>query len=244
MEVWTAKALSEGDDALSSASDNVDRIGQLLASEFSYTSIKDVERRFKDLLASCDGQATENKDLSALLSTVRDEVTQALNILLALKRWIRVQVPTIEDGNNFGVSVQREVAGAIDELLEPMQKALDKLPGYFEKRASAWDKIATKISKETKKSNSTAKETGGKDGDLSKTSDSSTTEDKTSQGWSAPDSSLHLIAIDVSCFVDLHHMALQARDALIISADMIGKNVKKLQKPKGTNNRGSSMYSF
>ena len=92
----------------------------------------------------------------------RDEVTQALNILLALKRWIRVQVPTIEDGNNFGVSVQREVAGAIDELLEPMQKALDKLPGYFEKRASAWDKIATKISKETKKSNSTAKETGGK----------------------------------------------------------------------------------
>lgn len=37
-------------------------------------------------------------------------MTQTMSILLALKRWIRVQVPKIEDGNNFGVSVQLDVA--------------------------------------------------------------------------------------------------------------------------------------
>lgn len=89
-------------------------------------------------------------------------MTQALNVLLALKRWVRVQVPKIEDGNNFGVSVQLDTVKVIDQLAAPITKALDDLPSYFEKRAAAWDKISVKTSKETKSSTSTSKETGGK----------------------------------------------------------------------------------
>ncbi|CAN0440893.1 unnamed protein product, partial [Laminaria digitata] len=91
-----------------------------------------------------------------------DELSQSLNILLALKQWIRVQVPQIEDGNNFGVSVQLDVAKGIDELTGPVGKSLDELPGYFESRASAWEKISRKASKEIKSSSSTSNETGGK----------------------------------------------------------------------------------
>lgn len=54
----------------------------------------------------------------------RDEVAQTLNVLLALKRWIRVQVPKIEDGNNFGVSVQLDVAKGIGELTTPVASSL------------------------------------------------------------------------------------------------------------------------
>lgn len=57
---------------------------------------------------------------------IRDEVAQALNVLLALKRWIRVQVPKIEDGNNFGVSVQLDVAKGIDDLTAPVASSLGK----------------------------------------------------------------------------------------------------------------------
>lgn len=45
-------------------------------------------------------------------------------MLLALKRWIRVQVPKIEDGNNFGVSVQLDVAKGIDDLTAPVASSL------------------------------------------------------------------------------------------------------------------------
>lgn len=83
-------------------------------------------------------------------------------MLLALKCWIRVQVPKIEDGNNFGVSVQMEVIKAIDDLITPIRKALEDIPSYFEKRATAWEKVAKKTSKETKKSSSESQETGGK----------------------------------------------------------------------------------
>lgn len=41
---------------------------------------------------------------------------------------------------------------------------LDELPGYFESRASAWDKIRTKTSKESKTSKSSSEDTGGKVG--------------------------------------------------------------------------------
>lgn len=51
-------------------------------------------------------------------------MTQALNVLLALKRWIRVQVPKIEDGNNFGVSVQLDVAKGITDLTAPVASSL------------------------------------------------------------------------------------------------------------------------
>ena len=51
-------------------------------------------------------------------------MAQTLNVLLALKRWIRVQVPKIEDGNNFGVSVQLDVAKGIGELTTPVASSL------------------------------------------------------------------------------------------------------------------------
>lgn len=89
-------------------------------------------------------------------------ITQAVNLIMAFKLWIRIQVPKIEDGNNFGVSVQLDTLKALDDLLAPVVKAMDDLPGYFEKRVVAWEKFAVKASKETKKAVSASKEAGGK----------------------------------------------------------------------------------
>lgn len=89
-------------------------------------------------------------------------ITQAVNLIMAFKLWIRIQVPKIEDGNNFGVSVQLDTIKTLDELLVPVAKAMDDMPSYFEKRAAAWEKLAVKVSKETKKTASDSKEVGGK----------------------------------------------------------------------------------
>eukprot|EP00903_Cladosiphon_okamuranus_P006555 g6403.t1 len=244
MSLLTAVSVKEGEAALEKLPVQVEKMQTLLDSKFAYSTLSEVESGFKQLLASSGGNATENVEMAALLSSVRDEVTQALNVLLALKRWIRVQVPKIEDGNNFGVSVQLDVAKGIDDLTAPVASSLGELPGYFESRASAWDKIRTKSSKETKKSTSESRDTGGKDGDSSKTSESTSTEEKSSESSSSPDSSNHLVALDIKWFVSLHHTLLRARDALVCTGDMIEKNTEKLLRPKGTNTQGGGMYSF
>lgn len=84
----------------------------------------------------------------------------------------------------------------------------------------------------------------GQDGDSAKTSDSSSTEEKTSESSFAPDSTNHLVALDMKWFVSLHHTLLKARDSLICAADMIEKNMEKLLRPKGTNTQGGGMYAF
>ncbi|CAM9762502.1 unnamed protein product [Pylaiella littoralis] len=244
MSLLTTISVREGEEALEKVPARVEQMQLLLDGKFAYTSLTDVESAFKQLLAGSGGTATENADMTALLSSVRDEVAQTLNILLALKRWIQVQVPKIEDGNNFGVSVQLDVTKGIDGLTAPLATSLGELPGYFESRASAWDKIATKTSKESKTSTSESKETGGKDGDSSKTSASSSTEEKSSESSASPDSSNHLVALDIKWFVSLHHTLLRARDSLVCAADMIEKNMEKLLRPKGTNTQGGGMYSF
>lgn len=89
-------------------------------------------------------------------------MTQVVNIFSKLEQWIRVHTPKIEDGNNFGVSVQREVLEEISGLSVSMKKSLNGIPSYFEIRASAWEKIASKASKETKTCTSATEEKGGK----------------------------------------------------------------------------------
>ena len=82
------------------------------------------------------------------------------------------------------------------------------------------------------------------DGDSSKTSESTSTEEKSSESPASPDSSNHLVALDIKWFVSLHHTLLRARDALVFTSDMIEKNMEKLLRPKGTNTQGGGMYSF
>lgn len=239
-----ARCIKDGEAALASVPSRVEGMQLLLDSKFSYTSLKDVESGFKLLLAKSDFNATENVEMSALMSTVRDELSQSLNVLLALKQWIRVQIPQIEDGNNFGVSVQLDVAKGIDELTGPVGKSLDELPGYFESRASAWEKISRKASKENKTSSSTSNETGSKDGDSSKTANSTSTEEKVTDPPIVPDSRLHLVALDVKWFTTFHRAVLGARNAMVLAGDMIEKNMEKMVRPKGTNTQGGGMYSF
>lgn len=79
---------------------------------------------------------------------------------------------------------------------------------------------------------------------MSTTSETSSSEEKMSESSPVPDSLLHLVALDVKWFVTLHHNILEARDALVLSGDMIEKNMEKLVRPKGTNTHRGGMYTF
>ena len=55
--------------------------------------------------------------------------------LSAIKLWIQLLVPRIEDGNNFGVEVQEECSGEIERVETQMFSLMQTSAKYFRERA-------------------------------------------------------------------------------------------------------------
>ena len=51
-------------------------------------------------------------------------------------------VPKIEDGNNFGVEIQRETIDALSHLENQVLNEFDKFESYFENRGDLVVKVA------------------------------------------------------------------------------------------------------
>ena len=92
---------------LSSASTKVSELVALRAQLFPYDSL--------DAAATAFGQdlADSNKLNSEALISVRNHVSSLISTLDAIVAWITLSVPKIEDGGNFGVSIQFEIRKAI-----------------------------------------------------------------------------------------------------------------------------------
>lgn len=84
-----------------------------------------------------------NKSLTDLISIVKPKVRQLLEDTNLLKMWIHLMIPSMEDGNNFGVYIQEIVLNKV-ELVE---KFAILLFGYtsicFMARAEIVSKVAT-----------------------------------------------------------------------------------------------------
>lgn len=51
----------------------------------------------------------KNDKVCAAVSDVREDLSQCVQMLQKMTRWIHLMVPAIEDGNNFGVGVQVQI---------------------------------------------------------------------------------------------------------------------------------------
>lgn len=57
-------------------------------------------------------------------------------LLKQVQLWIFLRIPRMEDGNNFGVAVQRDTVGEIDGMIELMEYMLDSITTYYKLRGS------------------------------------------------------------------------------------------------------------
>eukprot|EP00957_Ditylum_brightwellii_P077773 5910102-Ditylum_brightwellii.AAC.1 len=79
----------------------------------------------------------------------------------------------MEDGNNFGVTVQMTISKFLKETRDEWSKLLEEFPKYYSTRADAVDKLGlSKTSSSETKTESKSKSTGGEKGDEEKTSNS------------------------------------------------------------------------
>ena len=69
-------------------------------------------------------------------------ITQHCLPLFQLKMWISFMIPKIEDGNNFGVSIQEDTLAEIQSVESEAAAFFDQISRYFISRAKIVSKVA------------------------------------------------------------------------------------------------------
>mmetsp|Transcript_19827 Transcript_19827/g.35256 ORF Transcript_19827/g.35256 Transcript_19827/m.35256 type:complete len:229 (-) Transcript_19827:42-728(-) len=82
-----------------------------------------------------DERVPVNETVRDNIIVLKNEIIDLLNQLEQLRLWVRLCMPRIEDGNNFGVEVQTEVVSMLTQLYSSGLSFLHNLTLFFSKRA-------------------------------------------------------------------------------------------------------------
>ncbi|XP_054169226.1 proteasome activator complex subunit 3-like isoform X2 [Oppia nitens] len=89
-----------------------------------------------------NGMAPCNKHVVQLIELVKPLIRQLVEDANLLKMWILFLIPRIEDGNNFGVSIQEDTLGEIRTVEGEAAAYFDQMSRYFLSRAKTVAKVA------------------------------------------------------------------------------------------------------
>lgn len=238
MDSFRRKSAAEAKSILESGSSTLESLVMSLDA-LPYKGAGSFSKAESAFVASLgDGDVEKPNDVvDAAYTTTRDALSTCAEHVRVLERFIGLHVPQMEDGNNFGVTVQLTFAKLLKEEREKMEKSLSDTSKYYPSRADAIDKfghLPKKAVTETK-SSSTSSAKGGKDGDESKESSSSSTEEKTTTsdgGKVNAHRAKALAALDAQAYAEMTAALRSMTDGYAIILDNLEKNWDKLENPR------------
>ncbi|EDW00369.1 proteasome activator complex subunit 3 [Drosophila grimshawi] len=83
-----------------------------------------------------------NKPLCEMIKVVKPIIRKLVEDSNLLKMWISFMIPKIEDGNNFGVSIQEDTLAEIQTVESEAAAFFDQISRYFLTRAKVVSKVA------------------------------------------------------------------------------------------------------
>ncbi|KAK6019332.1 proteasome activator pa28 beta subunit [Ostertagia ostertagi] len=89
-----------------------------------------------------NGTVPCNAHLADLMDQIRPLLRDAVENVNKVKMWITLLIPRIEDGNNFGVSIQEETLSEVRNVESEAASFLDQMSRYFTSRAKLLTKVA------------------------------------------------------------------------------------------------------
>ncbi|VDK74523.1 unnamed protein product [Litomosoides sigmodontis] len=89
-----------------------------------------------------NGTVKCNEKLAGLTDITRPLLRDSVEVVNKVKMWILFLIPRIEDGNNFGVSIQEEVLSEVRTVEGEAASFLDQMSRYFVSRARLVTKVA------------------------------------------------------------------------------------------------------
>lgn len=88
------------------------------------------------------GSVKCNKSICDIIKIVKPIIRSLVEDSNLLKMWISFLIPKIEDGNNFGVSVQEDTLAEIQSVESEAAAFFDQISRYFISRAKVVSKVA------------------------------------------------------------------------------------------------------
>jgi len=82
-----------------------------------------------------------NKKLIHLIDLIKPEIKDVIETCEKIQMWISLLIPRIEDGNNFGVSIQEEVLNEVHRIQNESVTYLDAVSRYFITRGKIVSKL-------------------------------------------------------------------------------------------------------
>mmetsp|Transcript_49346 Transcript_49346/g.96506 ORF Transcript_49346/g.96506 Transcript_49346/m.96506 type:complete len:252 (+) Transcript_49346:86-841(+) len=239
VETRSKSVLSAGETTLASLVATYDRL-------FPVTSPSAVEAAFASSLVDPKNVSKISVWHDDASSSVTGHLIELIENVQTLEGWIGLNIPPMEDGNNFGVSVQLQVVKMLEELREVLSKRVDSAVDYYKSRAEATEKLLARSTQTTTSTENKVKSAGGKDGDENKSSESTTVERKSTVSGDI-DEHLRLkgvVAIDMKYYAEWKAVLRSATDRYAAVLDQIEKNKEKITKPRGGNPGGAAMSMF
>lgn len=178
----------------------------------------------------------QNPNVMAALAASQDAVAQALDDMSTMTDYIVLHFPKMEDGNNFGVTIQMTAIKQLQETVDALTKSLDELSKYFSARADAMDKVQL--------GSQTASETQKEENDGTATKTTITKETKKTSGQQEFHRVQAVYAIDVQYYALAKKAFRIVKSAYVANVDFLLKNQDKIEAPKGKEGGSnfSSMY--
>ena len=194
-----------------------------------------------------------NEPLLQTVNTTMDAVESVMSDLAALTHYVTLTIPQMEDGGNWGVSVQLAALKTVKDSSDKLEKGLEDLSKYASARADALDKCKLEsTSKSVTKSESTSASEGTttEKGDAKSTDKKTSSEEKTvitaaGEGLEVQYRVQAVTAVDVLYYTKAKALYQAALTAYLGAVDFADKNSDKIAAPKGNSGtRGgySSMY--
>ncbi|XP_058812014.1 proteasome activator complex subunit 3 [Topomyia yanbarensis] len=88
------------------------------------------------------GRVQCNTPICELIKVVKPVIRSLVEDSNLLKMWISFMIPKIEDGNNFGVSIQEDTLAEIQSVETEAAAFFDQISRYFVSRAKVVSKVA------------------------------------------------------------------------------------------------------
>lgn len=82
-----------------------------------------------------------SKMLASFIVYLNNEISKISRMVTAIKMWISLKIPRIEDGNNVGVSVQEECIGMLQEMETYASGIISTISTYFTDRGELLGKV-------------------------------------------------------------------------------------------------------
>ncbi|XP_068775123.1 proteasome activator complex subunit 3 isoform X1 [Struthio camelus] len=89
-----------------------------------------------------NGMLKSNQQLVDIIEKVKPEIRLLIEKCNTVKMWVQLLIPRIEDGNNFGVSIQEETVAELRTVESEAASYLDQISRYYITRAKLVSKIA------------------------------------------------------------------------------------------------------